>query len=437
MTEINRHNSNLQRPVFGETGRCGLSYAQTYVMSSPRRWSFDVYSRGQQIVLAVLVGCCVVLGLLLKFYAPEPPYYPGSPELRAAMERIHPTLDHEIASADEEELPATFTFNPNTVSEAELQQLGLSAKQAKSWINYRAGQPNRFKQPADIAKLYVLKPTDVERLLPLIEMTSPPTEEGAPAPISANNPRPESFSFDPNTVSQPDLQRLGLSPKQATSFIKYRDRLSRPFQSADELDKIRILNDDQKTHLKRLARIAPTALVQRDAPTTSPASNFKQPDEPNSSAPTTYGSRPATPKPYNATPVFTLDINTATALDLEQIPGIGPYWAKRLLTFRDQLGGFVSIPQIGTTYGLPDSTFQGMLSFLEQPGPVYRKLAVNLLTTEELKSHPYLGYKLANIMVKFREQNGPFKSMEDLRRIRIFDQATEKKLAPYLDFRQE
>lgn len=404
-------------------------------MSSSGSWSFSLYSRGQQIVLAVLVGLCVLIMLLLKFYEPEPPYYAGDPELQAALARLHPAVDRELATAIAPK-SANFTFNPNTVSQAELQQLGLSEKQATSWIKYRAGQTNRFKQPADIARLYVLKPEDVKRLLPLVKMDADAAGSATTAPTIVADKAPERFPFDPNTVNEADLQRLGLSAKQAKSFIKYRDRRNKPFQTADELDKIRILKDDQKVHLKELAVIEPMAFVQQDDNAIEPTTENQVTEAATRQGPTTYGSTVAPPVAY-ASPEFTLDINEATALDLEQLPGIGPFWAKRLLEFREKLGGFSSLQQVSTTYGFPDSTYQRILPYLENPGPVYRKITINLLTKEELKEHVYINYKLADIIVKFREQHGPFNSIEDVRRIRLFNQQLEEKLAPYLDFSTE
>lgn len=53
-----------------------------------------------------------------------------------------------------------------------------------------------------------------------------------------------------------------------------------------------------------------------------------------------------------------LDVNTATAADFEQLPGIGPALAGRIVKFRAKLGRFPSVEALARTYGLPDSTFR-------------------------------------------------------------------------------
>lgn len=419
-------------------------------MSNP--WSFDLYSRGQQIVILLLVIGIIVLSLTLRFYQPSPPYFAGRDDLLAAAQALDQqqsvAVNRYLDEASSKSPSAAFPFNPNTVTEAELQQLGLTSKQAKSWLKYRAGRTDRFKRPEDIGKLYVLNEATVKRLLPLVNLSlnQPPVSSTVPSERVAES-AVESFFFDPNTVTETELIRLGIPDYKAQSFLKYRSRLQKPFQSAQELDKIRVFSEEQKARLKALVRIesATPALVnsqelrpqENEERGTSISSNERN-DDKAFAQPTTYEYTPSIAKTTTVSaPDFILDLNTATQLDLEQLPGIGPYWAKRLLNFRDKLGGFASVQQVATTYGLADSTFQQIQPFLSVTTPVFRKIAVNLWTTEELKAHPYIKYKLANIIVKFREQHGPFSSVTALRRIRLFTLDVEQQLLPYLDFRLE
>lgn len=399
-------------------------------MSQQPKWSFNLYSRGQQTVLLLLMALCFLLSVALYWWPFSQPYYNKQEDLAtlAAQLRSQAQLaekswwDSPNKNTDKTQQSASFAFNPNTVSAEELQRLGLSQKQAESWLKYRGKSSDRFQKPADIAKLYVLSETDVARLLPLVSMPKKERTTEATEASSPGKKQPEDFPFDPNTVTEEELRRLGLSERQAQGFIKYRGNSPHRFKQVDELDKLYILQKDGLLErLKSLASIQPPLLA--DA----------------SPAPSTYGGVSA-PQAYQATielPLQSIDINSATAAELEQIRGIGTYWSGRILKFREALGGFTSINQVGSTFGLPDSTFQAMQPYLSLKTGLYRQLPINLLSEEELARHPYINGKLARIIIRFKDQHGLFTKKEDLGRIKIISGKQLDQLAPYLDFRQE
>lgn len=55
-----------------------------------------------------------------------------------------------------------------------------------------------------------------------------------------------------------------------------------------------------------------------------------------------------------------LDLNRATAPQLEELPGIGPVLAERILTWRDQHGPFESVGQLRQVPGIGERTFQAL-----------------------------------------------------------------------------
>jgi competence ComEA-like helix-hairpin-helix protein len=126
------------------------------------------------------------------------------------------------------------------------------------------------------------------------------------------------------------------------------------------------------------------------------------------------------------------DINTTDTTALIALPGIGSKLAYRIINFRDKLGGFHSVDQVGETYGLPDSTFQKIKPYLNINPNAVRKININTATKDELKAHPYIRWQLANAIVEYRNQHGTYKSIDDLRNIVLIDEATLNKIAPYL-----
>jgi len=128
-----------------------------------------------------------------------------------------------------------------------------------------------------------------------------------------------------------------------------------------------------------------------------------------------------------------MDINKATLEEWQSFRGIGPTYAKRICGFRDKLGGFTTVDQVGETYGLADSTFQRIRPRLSVDSPV-RQWPINQLDAAGLKAHPYLSWKYANAIIAYRGQHGAFQSAADVAKIRAIPAPVLKKMDPYWSF---
>jgi DNA uptake protein ComE-like DNA-binding protein len=78
--------------------------------------------------------------------------------------------------------------------------------------------------------------------------------------------------------------------------------------------------------------------------------------------------------------IFIIDINSADTTSFIALPGIGSKLAARIINFRDKLGGFYSVAQVGETFGLPDSTFQKIKQYLKLENTV---LPEKLISTQQ------------------------------------------------------
>jgi len=127
-----------------------------------------------------------------------------------------------------------------------------------------------------------------------------------------------------------------------------------------------------------------------------------------------------------------LDINKASAADLETLPGIGTVLAERIIKYRNSLGGFISINQVGECYGMPPETLEKILPQLhvtESP----TLISINKIDLKNF-SHPYLSKKMARVVEAYRTQHGPFTGPNDLRMSFPADTNWCDKLLPYLVF---
>lgn len=124
------------------------------------------------------------------------------------------------------------------------------------------------------------------------------------------------------------------------------------------------------------------------------------------------------------------DINTADTTQLMQIKGIGKVFANRIIKYRDILGGFHSIDQVGETYGIDPLVIPELKKYASLSGQV-KKIKINQLDNFR---HPYLKFNQIKVIAAYRKQHGNFKSAEDLKQIKILDEATISKIEPYLEF---
>ena len=59
-----------------------------------------------------------------------------------------------------------------------------------------------------------------------------------------------------------------------------------------------------------------------------------------------------------------LDINAATAAELETLPNIGPALAQRIVDYRTQIGGFTFTDQLLDVEGIGEKTFAGLKDYI-------------------------------------------------------------------------
>jgi DNA uptake protein ComE-like DNA-binding protein len=128
----------------------------------------------------------------------------------------------------------------------------------------------------------------------------------------------------------------------------------------------------------------------------------------------------------------TIDINEADSAQWESLYGIGPFLAKRIITFRESLCGFVSVEQVKETYGLRDSVFQSIKPCLTIEKNLKPCISINYTNQEGLSKHPYVRYKLARAICLYRENNGLFQHIEDLKKLPNVNDSIYIKLLPYI-----
>ena len=130
---------------------------------------------------------------------------------------------------------------------------------------------------------------------------------------------------------------------------------------------------------------------------------------------------------------WTLDINMADSIAWVGLKGIGPGFAKRILAYRQRLGGFHAVLQLKEVYGLDSVWVEENKSHLKIGTGVFRTLRVNQLAWNEFR-HPYLPYAQVKLLLTYRKQHPYISSFEELGQIHGLDMGIWIRLKPYLSY---
>lgn len=178
--------------------------------------------------------------------------------------------------------------------------------------------------------------------------------------VRKNIPRQqvESFSFDPNTVSVEDLCRLGFTLRQAESIDKYRSSGGR-FRRKEDFRKSYVVSD---SIYRRLEKYIDIPLV---------------------------------------------DLNTADSAGFDALPGIGGWFARKMIEHRDALGGYSCKEQLLDIYRFDQEKFDGLKDLITVSAEFVTPYPLWTLPADSLCMHPYINnLETARAIVLYR-QNTP------------------------------
>lgn len=226
------------------------------------------------------------------------------------------------------------------------------------------------------------------------------------------------FPFDPNHADSATLRKLGLSEWQTFNMMKYRRRGGR-WRSPDDFKRLYGLSQADFERIRPYIRIA-----ESDKRKPFVAFNERPYGQP-------VGEKPSYEKQEKLSEGTTVDINSADTTLLKKIPGIGSYYARKIVNYRERLGGFISVTQIGEIEGLPAGASRW---FTVEERTNVKKLRINHAGFKELVRHPYLSYEQTKAIANHIRQYGPIHSLQELRLYHEFTTADLQRIAPYLRF---
>jgi len=204
--------------------------------------------------------------------------------------------------------------------------------------------------------------------------------------------------FNPNEYKLSDWMRLGLSEKQSQVVINFIQK--RPLKNNEDLQKIFVINEQLFELIKDSTIYDDQISIEQE------------------------GERNITEN--------VVDLNTATPEQLITLPGVGMYYANKIVEYREKLGGYVNVQQLLELYKFDIEKLQKLRDRIEIKPYTIRQININICTAAELKQHPYFDWSMVNSIIKMRQIHGNYTSVEGIKKSELITQEVFHKIAPYL-----
>ena len=224
------------------------------------------------------------------------------------------------------------------------------------------------------------------------------------------------FPFNPNTMTEEEGRRIGLTDRQIRNIINYRDKGGK-FYSKSDLAKLYTISEEDFAQLEPF--IVLPEVARRTMQKAETELKTGQQEETKT-------------KEKKAIPI--VDLNTVDSLTLVELPQIGPYMAMRILEFRDKLGGYVDKEQLRDVKGMDSTRYATVEPYIIIGEAEPTKIDINRANFKTLVHHPYLNYEQVKRIVNQREKRGMIKNWGQLEALIKEDGEVHPLLEQYVKF---
>jgi len=209
------------------------------------------------------------------------------------------------------------------------------------------------------------------------------------------------FPFNPNTIPEDSLQMMNLPGFVYRNLIRYR-KAGGTFHKAEDLKKIYGLDSATYEKLSPFIRIRPSISKK------------------------TYREK----RNWDAVPV--IGLNSADSTMLMLIPGIGPSYSRRIIKYREMLGGYYDTRQLWEVYGMDSARYKVLEEYCVVDTQYIKHIELNKATFRELISHPYISRSETYAILQYRDFAENISTIEELLNNQIIEEERLTKVAPYL-----
>lgn len=288
-----------------------------------------------------------------------------------------------------------FYFDPNTANRETLIALGIKDYVADNIISYRT-KGGKFRDSNDLSRIYGLSPDCFERIKPYIRIETKSNKPQTPNWQKEQQNTIQLQEFDPNTADKNTLISLGFKPWVADNLIKYRNQ-GAVFKQKEDILKLYGIDSSFYNEIERYITIQDSFINHNSLIDT-----------------------------------LLIDINTADALQLTQLRGIGPSYSERIIVYRDKLGGFTTVNQLYEVYGLKAETIEQIRNQIIINPTAINCININTADFTTLIKHPYLDKPEVQAILNYRAIIGNFTDKTQLRSEKVITPEVYQKISPYI-----
>lgn len=217
--------------------------------------------------------------------------------------------------------------------------------------------------------------------------------------------------FDPNLADSVELVTLGIPSFVARNILKYR-KAGGKFRTTTDLSKIYGLSTEVFKSVEPYIYISETFQPPKD--TIKYVQRLKTDSVPF----------------YKYEEGIRVDVNLSDTTEFKKIPGIGSGIARMIVAYRQRLGGFYELSQLKEVEWVDEE----MMKWFELTSPVIEGIHVNKVGLDKLRSHPYINFYQAKVIVEYRKKKGKLKSLSQLSLYEEFTEKDLERLSHYLIF---
>ncbi len=360
-----------------------------------RQWlkSYNDFSKGDRkaiIILCGLILLSVIAQIIIQNIQPKSKYN------YSEYEQFLKDLEAQKNNNGKSE-KTLFVFDPNTINQEMLDSLDIPENVKRNILNYRTAG-GRFSSPAQVRKIYGMNDsifTEIEQYIVFSEKSDSTGSHHINAGKSITG------FFNPNTADYNQLIDFGFNRFQANNLIEYRKKVG-AFKTRNELMKIYGVDSSFYKSIENH--------IQIEIAEESPIDTYK--------------------------PVLlNVELNSADSTDLLKLNGIGPVFATRILKYRDLLGGFYSTSQLLEVYNFSEETFQEIEISISADTLLIKKIRLNFAEYADLIRHPYFTKKQVEAVLNYRQKNGSFHDILQIKTNDLVDSKTFSRIRPYLTCR--
>ncbi|MCU4164038.1 helix-hairpin-helix domain-containing protein [Carboxylicivirga caseinilyticus] len=338
--------------------------------------------REQTGILSLFFLLVILIGLL--WIKPAFKEEQVDKELQACADQLKQS-NSVMVSEDNFEPLQYFSFDPNNVSKNDMLRLGFSNYASDNLIKYRnAG--GKFNSIEKLAQIYGMDSVHLKNIEPYIIFNV----DQRLSVNNLNNSTKVNFKVDLNLQDSLDLIKLKLNSSLLNDILQ----IKKEFYFNQRIS----LNDLQSWSFSEWISIKDTLVVRKRADVVQ-------------------------------TDLFQIELNSADTAELALLKGIGKVLARRIVYYRNRLGGFYEINQLAEVEGISPIVINDNQKYILIDTSFIKKININKASLRRMKEHPYMDFYMAKDIYESRKES--VVNLKDIIQMRSFAKANKNRIRQY------